>query len=91
MALFIGWSHSFGEVFCFASICGVGKSFIMHITRLDILALGDLSVHSSSSTILSIKLLHSSLRASVCIIIQKTDLVLLLATTKKQPPSLREI
>ena len=51
----------------------------MHITKLDIIALGDLSVHSCSSTILSIKLLHSSLRASVRIIIQKIDLILLLA------------
>ena len=70
----IHWMESlFWEGFCFASICGVGKSFIMHITRLDIIALGDLSVHSSSSTILSIKLLHSSLRASVRIIIHKSD------------------
>ena len=73
------------------SIFGVGNSFIKHIARLDIIALGDLSVHSSSSTILSIKLLHSSLRASVRIIIQTTDLILILATTKEHPPSLREI
>ena len=59
----------------------------MHITKLDITALGDLPVHSSCSTILFIKLLHSSLGASVRIIIQKTDLVPLRASTKKQPPS----
>ena len=70
----VHWMESFPwEGVSLGSICGVGKSFIMHITKLDIISLDDLSVHSPSSTILSIKLLHFSLRASVCIIIHKTD------------------
>ena len=80
-----------GRVSALRAFAGVGKSFIMHITRLDIIALGDLPVHSSSSTILFIKLLHSSLGASVRIIIQETDLIPPWALTKKQPPSVREI
>lgn len=46
---------------------------------------------ASSSTILFIKLLHSSLGASVRIIIPKTDLIPPRASTKKQPPSVRDI
>ena len=80
-----------GRDFALRAFAGVGKSFIMHITRLDITALGDLPVHNSSSTILFIKLLHSSLGASVRIIIQKTGLIPPWASTKKQPPSVREI
>ena len=77
--------------FALGAFAGVGKSFIMHITRLDITALGDLPVHNSSSTILFTKPLHSSLGASVRIIIQKRDLIPPRASTKKQPPSVREI
>ena len=80
-----------GRDFALGAFAGVGQSFIMHITRLDITALGDLPVHSSCSTILFIKLLHSSLGAPVRIIIQKPDLVPLRASNGKQPQSVREI
>ncbi len=62
-----------GRDFVSGAFTAFGKSFIMHITRLDIITLDDVSVHSSSSTILSTKPLHFSLMASVRIIIKKTD------------------